>query len=65
MLPLLISSLALQAGRSGQVTPLMKLRGGVSAAQAQSTIGWIVTASALAGNTWTKENLELYEVCGS
>jgi hypothetical protein len=39
----------------------MKLRGGVSAAQAQSTIGWIVTASALAGNTWTKENLELYE----
>jgi hypothetical protein len=62
MLSLLVSSLALQAGRPG-ATALMKLRGGgmPSAEQAQTTIGWLLMLPAIAGNTWTKENLEMYE----
>jgi hypothetical protein len=64
MLSLVVSALAITADRPN----LMKLRGGgplpVSAAQAQSAIGYITLAQALVGHAWTKESMEMYEFTG-
>jgi hypothetical protein len=58
MLSLVVGALALTAGRQA---PLMKLRGGVSAEQAQDAIGYITLAQAAVGHAFTKESMEMYE----
>jgi len=64
LLSLLTSTLALTASRqAASSAPLMKLRGGAlpSAEQAQSFIGYLTVAQAVAGHAWTKESSEMYE----
>ena len=59
---LLVGALAFNADH--RAAPLMKLRGGVSAEQAQSTIGYITLAQAAVGHVFTKESMEMYEFKG-
>jgi hypothetical protein len=58
---LLVGALALADARRA---PLMKLRGGVSAEQAQQAIGYITLAQATVGHVFTKESMEMYEFKG-
>lgn len=59
---LLFGALAFNAERTA---PVMKLRGGVSAEQAQTAIGYITLAQAVVGNAYTKESMEMYEFKGA
>jgi len=66
---LLVGALAFSAdGRNaplnGRNAPLMKLRGGVSAEQAQSAMGYVTLAQAAVGHAFTKESMEMYEFKG-
>ena len=58
---LLIGALALAEARSAPVikkSNVLKLRGGVSAEQAQTAIGYITLAQAAVGYAFTKESME-------
>lgn len=64
---LLIGALALAEARSAPVikkSNVLKLRGGVSAEQAQTAIGYITLAQAAVGYAFTKESMEMYEFKG-
>ena len=64
---LLIGALALADARSAPVirkSNVLKLRGGVSAEQAQTAIGYITLAQAAVGYAFTKESMEMYEFKG-
>jgi hypothetical protein len=62
----LVGALAFNAERTSSPAKhsAMKLRGGVSAEQAQSAIGYITLAQAVVGNAFTKESMEMYEFKG-